>query len=76
MPRRKEQGADTRAAVIKAIGSSGYRELRKLDFKVVEGMVIVSGVVSSFYLKQVAQEIICRVEGIEEVRYLVEVKDP
>ncbi|QDS93980.1 hypothetical protein FF011L_27570 [Roseimaritima multifibrata] len=42
----------------KAIAESGYRDLRNVRARVISGVVHLTGCVSSYYLKQVAQEAI------------------
>jgi hypothetical protein len=63
-----------RDAVIAALRSSGYRHLRNLECKVREDLVILMGVLPSFYLKQVAQTIVMSVDQVREVRNAVEVE--
>ena len=51
-----------------ALQSTGYRDLAKLGCHVNEGVVVLSGRVSSYYLKQLAQEAVLRLRlalGIE-----------
>jgi len=60
-------------AVIDALRSSGYRLLGNLECKVCGDLVILTGVLPSFYLKQVAQTIAMSVDQVREVRNVVEV---
>jgi hypothetical protein len=60
--------------VTRALRSSGYGPLRDLDCRIREGEVVLSGVVSSFFLKQMAQAIVLRLERVERVRNLIEVR--
>ena len=46
---------------------SGYHELRFVLCEFHEGVLTLRGRVPSFYLKQVAQELIRRLDGAEEV---------
>jgi len=55
--------------------SSGYAALRSLHCEVTEAVVVVHGVVPSYYLKQMAQTIIQRLEQIQSVMNLVEVRE-
>lgn len=51
-----------------ALRATGYRPLAKLDCSVRDGVVVLSGIVPSYYLKQVAQETVLRLNvafGIE-----------
>ena len=59
------------AAAMEALSSSKYVPLRKLRCRVFEGVVEISGCVSSFYLKQLAQAAVMQLNGI--VRNNVEV---
>ncbi len=69
-------GADDalRAAVHIAWETSGYRALAFLDCEIVSGVVVLSGVVSSFYLKQVAQAVVQRLELADRIENRVEVR--
>ncbi len=53
--------------------STGYRPLRSLRCAVAAGVVTISGSVPSFFLKQMAQEAVLRLDQVREVRNLVEV---
>ena len=56
-----------------ALGASQYAALRKLRCRVFAGVVEISGSVSSFYLKQLAQATILHLNPGTTVRNLVEV---
>jgi hypothetical protein len=43
-----------------ALQSAGYRTLAGLDCRVVDGAIVLSGRVPSYYLKQVAQAVVLR----------------
>jgi osmotically-inducible protein OsmY len=58
-----------------ALRSSGYRHLGNLECEVRDDLVILTGMLPSFYLKQVAQTIAMGVDQVREVRNVVEV-DP
>jgi hypothetical protein len=64
-----------RAAVIEALTRSRYGALRRLDCRVLGGVVEISGTVSSFYLKQLAQAAVLELASAGTVRNLVEVSD-
>lgn len=70
-----EQDRHIRSAVRTALQSSGYRALWNLRCEIREGVVFLLGVVPSFFLKQVAQEVLLRLGHVKEVRNLVAVKD-
>jgi hypothetical protein len=65
-----------RIAALKLLQSSGYTALRRLRCEVTDAVVIVHGVLPSYFLKQMAQTIIQRLEGIQSVMNLVEVREP
>jgi osmotically-inducible protein OsmY len=46
---------------------------RQVHFRTEEGRVVLSGEVRSFYHKQMAQEVLRRVEGIEEIENQLQV---
>ena len=55
---------------------SGYHELHLVSCDFHEGVLTLRGCVTSFYLKQVAQELIRRLDGAEEVNNRLEVVTP
>ena len=61
------------AAASEALSSSKYIPLRQLNCRVADGVVEISGTVSSFYLKQLAQAAVLQLDQAGEVRNLVEV---
>jgi hypothetical protein len=61
------------AAVLAALRGSGYRVLRDVRCEVRGRSVVLSGVVPSYYLKQVAQSLALRVAQGQEVLNAVEV---
>jgi hypothetical protein len=63
-----------RTAVLDLLHSSGYAALRRLQCEVTEAVVIVHGILPSYFLKQMAQTIIQRIDGIQSVTNLVEVR--
>jgi len=64
------------AEALSRLRESGYHELHFVLCDFHEGVLTLRGRVSSFYLKQVAQEVIRRLEGAEEVNNLLEVAAP
>jgi len=59
-----------------ALQNSGYPSLGRLDCQVRQGIVSIDGVLPSFYLKQVAQEVLSRLAGVLGIRNLVAVEWP
>jgi hypothetical protein len=62
------------AAALKVLQSSSYAALRRLRCDAAEAVVIIRGVLPSYYLKQMAQAAIQRLEGVQSVMNLVEVR--
>ena len=54
--------------------STGYRSLRRLGCTVAAGVVTISGCVPSYFLKQMAQEAVMRLDHVRKVRNLVIVR--
>jgi hypothetical protein len=67
------QYRDIRRAVLTALQSSRYRPLWNLRCEVREGVLFLVGIVPSFFLKQVAQELLLQLGQFKEIRNLVEV---
>ena len=77
----REQGISKEKPVVQAeaqsqLRKSGYHELHLVSCDFHEGVLTLRGRVSSFYLKQVAQELIRRLDGAEEINNRVEVARP
>ena len=53
---------------------SSYREIRCITCEFHEGVLTLRGHVPTFYLKQVAQSLVLRMEGAEEINNRVEVE--
>lgn len=62
-----------RNAAVAALMASKYAPLRGLRCSVSEGVVEISGTVSTYYLKQLAQVAVMELEGVKSVRNLVDV---
>ncbi len=68
-------GTDNLAfSAVRLLETSGYAALRMLRCEILGTMLIVRGFVPSFYLKQMAQTILQRLDGVAGVMNLVEVK--
>jgi osmotically-inducible protein OsmY len=59
-----------------AIVANPFFSGRRWRFEAEEGRVVLSGSVSTYFQKQMAQEIIRRVEGVEEIDNGLEVHWP
>ncbi len=60
----------TAASMLK---ESGYSAVARLECRVEHGVVELAGVVPSFYLKQVAQAVIQRLDRVQGIRNEVQV---
>jgi osmotically-inducible protein OsmY len=74
---RAPQPDAQRAAIEQAarcrLGDSSYRALSYLRCEYHEGVLTLRGHLPSFFLKQMAQELVARVGGVEQVANRVEV---
>jgi osmotically-inducible protein OsmY len=59
--------------ITSTIEKSPYLKSRNLRFETQEGRVVLRGTVSSYYHKQMAQEVLRRVDGVEQVENHLEV---
>jgi len=55
------------AKLHQALSSSPHLLGRKLEFETTSGVVVLRGTVTSFYQKQMAQEAVRRVDGVEMI---------
>lgn len=46
---------------------------KRLEYEAVDGHVVVRGIVGTYFQKQMAQEVIRRVDGVQRVENLLEV---
>ena len=56
------------------LSRSPYQELREVHCSSRDGVLVLQGKVSSFYLKQLAQEIARQIEGVEIIANWLEVQ--
>ena len=56
-----------------ALSTSPHVPAKELQFEAVEGHVVLKGSVRSFFQKQMAQEVIRRVDGVQRIENLLEV---
>lgn len=66
-----ESSLDSRISV--AIEKNPHLKRRKVHFEAREGCVVLRGSVSSYYQKQMAQESLRRVQGVERIENQLEV---
>ena len=56
-----------------AIAENPYFSSRQLRFETADGRVVLSGIVGTYFQKQMAQEIVRRIEGVREIDNCLEV---
>jgi osmotically-inducible protein OsmY len=59
--------------VDQAVQTSPYLAGRKLHFAADGGRVVLSGKVGTYFQKQMAQEVVRRIEGVEQIDNCLEV---
>ncbi len=59
--------------VDEALNTSPHFSRRRVQFETLEGAVVLRGTVSSYYHKQMAQEILRRVDGVRRIENRLEV---
>ncbi|HEV3023871.1 MAG TPA: BON domain-containing protein [Pirellulales bacterium] len=62
--------------VLSVLERSPHVPHRNLRFETNQGQVILRGVVSSYYQKQMAQEVLLGLDGVEQIENQLEVKWP
>jgi osmotically-inducible protein OsmY len=60
-------------AVARALRTAGHSALRGLDIEISGGVVILWGRVPNYYQKQLAQEVVQRVDGVQGIANGLEV---
>tara|TARA_R110002049_G_scaffold309101_2_gene516940 strand:+ start:70428 stop:70784 length:357 start_codon:yes stop_codon:yes gene_type:complete len=55
------------AAVRRTWSSSGYTALKRVECRFEDGILFIRGTVNSFYHKQMAQELVRCVNGVEQI---------
>ncbi len=68
-----DHGQALDARIDSAIRQNPYLSGRKLRFETEEGRVVLRGIVSSYYQKQMAQEALRRLDGVSQIENLLEV---
>lgn len=63
------------AAAQKRFSESSYSALRSVSCEYHEGMFVLRGTVPSFHMKQLAQELVRKIEGVGAVVNSLEVND-
>jgi osmotically-inducible protein OsmY len=56
-----------------ALTTSPHVSSREVRFEAADGRIILKGNVRSFFQKQMAQEVIRRIDGVEQIENLLEV---
>lgn len=65
--------ANLESLISTAFEQSPYRGHRMVRFEAAEGRVVLRGMVTSYFHKQMAQEIVRRVEGVGQIENQLEV---
>lgn len=68
--------AELLTRIDQALRATGYLPLRDMELTAAEGLVILRGRLPSYYMKQVAQEVVRSVPGVIEVFGDLEVVSP
>jgi osmotically-inducible protein OsmY len=63
-------------AVAAALDEVGYRCMSRLHVEVFDGVVVLEGIVPSFYMKQLAQEVVLNLDFASKVENRVDVEWP
>jgi hypothetical protein len=63
-----------RAEAVERLHGSGYLLLRGVQCEVSDGVLVLSGRVHSFHLKQVTQAVVMKIKGFRAVKNLVQVQ--
>lgn len=61
-------------AVQVALSKSGYRAIAGLQCVVIEDVIRLSGIVYSYYQKQIAQEVVLRLKEVQRIDNAVQVR--
>jgi osmotically-inducible protein OsmY len=73
-PRRSPEDLRRQHRITKALRTSGHRALATVRCEVSGSLAVLSGAVSSYYLKQLAQVAALQVDGVRMVENLIEVR--
>jgi hypothetical protein len=71
----RELDEHLRESALRFLRASGYRSLWALQCEVLDGIVTLSGMVSSFYLKQMAQALVLKLDAIKGVQNRIWVRE-
>lgn len=75
LPQTPARDVRIESSVKSELHSSGYRSLREIDCHVHEDMVILSGIVPSFYMKQIAQTVVMKIDGVNGIENRLRVEN-
>ncbi len=64
---------DLDSLIAATIRKSPHLKSHKLQVEIQQGHVVLRGVVNSYYTKQMAQETLRRIEGVEQIENQLEV---
>lgn len=72
--RNRERDARLDRSVRRSLEDTGYRPLRCIDCRVSRGVVVLSGRVPSWYMKQVAQTVVQKIDAVDVVENRLQVR--
>ena len=70
------RGSSLEDRVQQQLGQSPYLGVRHVNAEIRQGVLILSGSVASFFLKQMAQTAVVTVEGVESIINRIDVIEP
>jgi osmotically-inducible protein OsmY len=77
MPAQTEQRAPTTHQIVAIaearLGASSYHAVRRVHCKSDQGVLVLEGRLSTFFHKQLAQELVADIEGVKQVVNQIEV---
>ncbi|QDV44606.1 BON domain protein [Stieleria neptunia] len=73
---KQTQQEDVEQILLRALGDSGHTQLANVVCDYSDGRIVLSGRVTSYYLKQLAQEIVRKVEATAAVENRLRVVVP
>lgn len=74
-PRAMTRDERLQNSVISELHASAYRPIQTIECHVHEDLVILSGRVPSFYIKQVAQTVVMKIAGVKSIENRLRVEN-
>lgn len=73
-PQAKDQPDRASSEIASRLAASGYPPLQHLRCETIDGVVVLSGTVPSYYLKQMAQTVAGKAAAVQQVENRLEVR--